>query len=284
MSILSTLPANVSPQLSQAIRESLEAKRSAKRSQRYLDSLRRYLGAFARGREQSPVCRIGLPELEQWFSSRNEAPQSRNSNLGRLSAFFSYAWRRGYVRENRCFRFEKASIETRAPAVLSNEQCRLALDFVAAEWPKYLGWFVLALFAGLRPEAEADFITWEDIDLAHGRLIVTKSKVKAHRIIDMNMIPNAAVWLGFAKANGSQFGFCRKARERFLKKVRDRLGFKAWPQDILRHTAASNLLAIHQDAGKVANLLGHSAGILLRRYKSLIVKENAEQFFNLLPK
>jgi len=73
-------------------------------------------------------------------------------------------------------------------------------------------------------------------------------------------------------------------RRRYLRALREFLGFKRWPQDILRHTAASNLLAFHQDAGKVASFLGHSAGTLLRNYKALIFKEDAEKWMNLSPR
>jgi hypothetical protein len=59
---------------------------------------------------------------------------------------------------------------------------------------------------------------------------------------------------------------------------------KRWPQDVLRHTAASNLLAHHQDVGKVAAFLGNSAGILLTHYKALVEKEDAEKFMKLMPR
>jgi hypothetical protein len=73
-------------------------------------------------------------------------------------------------------------------------------------------------------------------------------------------------------------------RRRYLRALRDYLRFKRWPQDVLRHTAASNLLAFHQDAGKVAAFLGHSAGILLRHYKALVFREDADAWMRIMPK
>jgi hypothetical protein len=58
------------------------------------------------------------------------------------------------------------------------------------------------------------------------------------------------------------------------------MGWKVWPKDILRHTCASHWLAIVPDAQRIALQLGNSPAILLRHYRSIVTKEDAERFWS----
>lgn len=284
------IPALVAPApsitLRKAIDETILSKRKANRRERYVDGLEQYLNLFARGRETTPVSDFTAEKIEAWFDGRGEKPETRNSNLGRLSAMFDLCWRRRYITENPCERVESASVDSRTPAVLTLAQCAKAIQWARKEHPKFLAWLALALFAGVRPEAEGDNLTWDVIDLKRGRLRIEgdATKVRTHRIVDLNTCPPALAWLRVAEKLKSPLEIPHPTRRRYLRKLRDHLGFEKWPQDVLRHTAASNLLAFHQDAGKVAAFLGNSAGTLLRRYKALVFKEDAEKFMALLPK
>ena len=62
------------------------------------------------------------------------------------------------------------------------------------------------------------------------------------------------------------------------------LGFTDWPKDVLRHSCASYLMALWQDAGRVAAELGKSVNILLRHYRELVRKEDAERFWRIVPR
>lgn len=273
------------PTLGVVIAELLESKERAGRRPKFVDRVRLYLGAFAKGREATPVNRLTAMDIEAWFAARSEAPQTRQSNLGLLSSMFEHCWRRGYIVENPCRRVDRVSVPSRAPAILTVEQAQAALTWCVQSQPEFLAWLVLTLIVGLRPEAEAAQLSWGDIDLKNHRIHVSKSKVQTHwRIIDLTAIPNASVWLEKAKqSRRARLPVAYTFRRRCIRRLRKRLGFAKWPQDILRHTAASYLFALHQDAGKVATLLGNSAGTLLRRYRALVVKKEAARFFDILP-
>jgi hypothetical protein len=60
------------------------------------------------------------------------------------------------------------------------------------------------------------------------------------------------------------------------------LNLKIWPTDLLRHTAASYLLALHKDAGKVANMLGNSPQILLSHYHDPVTEADCKAFWQLV--
>jgi hypothetical protein len=272
--------------LGEAVQETIQAKRALGRREDYLDGLELYLKAFVRGREATPVQSIGMEHIEAWFTARNEAPETRRSNQGRLSAMFDYCWRKYYIPENPCKRIEAPSIDKEAPVCLSVKQVDSSLCWVHANEPRFLGWLVLTLIVGLRPKAEADKIPWNKINLSRGRIRIDAkgTKTRQFRIIDLSLAPNAVAWLKRAKKIGSPLPLPRVTRRRYLRKLRDHLGFKRWPQSILRKTAASFLMAKHQDAGKIADFLGNSAGVLLKTYRVLKEREDAEKFYRLMPK
>ena len=273
---------NDSRTLREAIRETLASKIESNRRTRYIESLEWYLTKFARGREAATIDSIGAADIEMWFRERNESPSAKASNIGRLSAMFGLCKRRGYCSENPCDRIDRPTVETKPPIVLTPKQAEALLKFTAKENPHRLAYLVLALMAGLRPE-ELEKLTWESIDLKGGivRVDAAASKVRQRRII--HLMPVAKQWMTLAAKSNAELPTDRQNRKRFVRRLRGVLGFETWPQDLLRHTAASYLLAHFQDAGKVADELGNSAGILLRHYRELIGKEQAAEFWSIRP-
>ncbi len=274
------VPGRVS--LAKAISETVAAKLRAKRRVRYVDELETYLRAFAAGREGVAVGSITPQDVERWLQERGGVAATRASNLGRLSALFGYCERMGYVRVNVCRRVERPTIEAKPPQILSVAQCGLLLETVRREMPRGLAWFSLALLAGIRPE-ECDRLGWEAVDLKQGVVTVAAaaSKVRQRRLV--HLLPNAVAWLEEAQEVGSVMPLAMVTRRRYLRALRPVLRFTTWPQDILRHTAASYWIAHRQDAGAVAHELGNSAGVLLRVYRELVTRQEAEAWVNLRP-
>lgn len=267
--------------LRQSIDELLTAKRNANLRRSYLRGLEQYLRLFARGREEMPVDRITVADIDSWFCGRAESLATKASNLGRLSSLFDLCWRRKYCLENVCKRVELARLEPRPPSILKMRLIAKSLVWTRRKNPSCLGWLSLALLVGLRPE-EADKTGWSNIDLERGmvRVDASASKVRQRRIVVLT--PAALHWLKVARQSGSVLPIAKSTRRRFIRKLRRVLGYQAWPQDILRHTAASYLLAYHQDAAKVARELGNSASVLLRHYTELVSKEDGERFVSLV--
>jgi integrase len=246
-------------------------------------SLSGYLAQFKRGRESVFVDEFRPEDIDQWFTDRKEKPTTRQSNLGRLSTLFDLCWRRNWITENPCAKATRVRADREAPAILTVEQARKAMAFAVKERPEFLAWLSLALFAGTRPE-ETDRLKWSDVDLKTGivKIDAAASKVRQRRIVHLE--PAAIAWLTLAKKKRARLGMPLVTRRRYLRSVRDALGFKEWPADVLRHSCASYWLASLQDAGKVAHELGNSANVLLRHYKELVTKETAAEFWTICPK
>lgn len=272
-----------SPGLAVAIAQLVAAKRASQLRPAYIASLETYLGAFARGRESKPVGSFTPDDIRQWFDARKEKPGTMASNIGRLSSLFAYAVRRGWLPGNPVDGVERPRLEGRTPQILTVRQAARLLVFIRRRHPRGLAWFVLALLAGIRPE-ECDRLTWVAVDLREGIVTIdaAASKVRRRRIVHLQ--PAAAAWLKIARQEGGELPLAHVTRRRYLRAARERLGWTAWPQDILRHTCASYLLALWQDAGRVASELGNSAGILLRHYRELVRRVDAERFWALIPR
>jgi site-specific recombinase XerD len=270
------------PTLGAAITQLVVAKREANLRSAYVDGLEDYLEAFAKGREKTPVDAITADDILGWFAARAEKPATKASNIGRLSALFTFAVRRRWRKDNPVDVVERPRLEGRPPQILTVRQAAKVLVWVKRKHPKGLAWFALALMAGIRPE-ECDRISWDVVNLKDGIVTVdaAASKVRRRRIIHLQ--PAALAWLKLAKELKSDLPLAFITRRRYLRALRDKLGFAAWPQDILRHTCASYLMAHWQDAGRVAAELGNSAGILLRHYRELVRKQDAERFWALIP-
>lgn len=268
--------------LKQAVESLLFAKASANYRPRYVKSLRQYLALFAKDREESPVSALDVFTLETWFAKRNESLASQASNIGRLSALFSFCERRGWIDKNPCRMLERVRIDQKPPKILSVDQAREVMQFAMYQRPLSLAYFTLALFAGIRPE-ELEKIGWESVDLTAGKVRVdaAASKVRRRRIV--HLMPNACEWLAFAKDLGSALPYPRSSRTRALRRAAKKLGFDGWPQDVLRHSAASYLMTQLRDVGRVADDLGNSPSILLRHYRELVSAENALAFWGLSP-
>lgn len=285
--------------LRQAIDETIAAKEADKCRDRYVRELGNYLERFAAGRGAVLVNRIGVAEIDGWFDSRKEAPATRSSNLGRLGAMFDLCWRRGYITENPCLKASKPKLDEGAPIILTPNQAKQLLVNCS---PAMLPYLTLGMLAGIRPD-ELQKICYRDIDLKAGTVTVeaAASKTRRRRIVplvhhidvvtknkagkekkELKRIDTGLQWLKKCSLGNPDEPIAPAG----LRALREGLSAAAgveWQHDLLRHSAASYLLALVGDAGKVANILGNSARILERRYKQIVTAENCRAFWALTP-
>src|SRR4051812_13634510 len=63
--------------LGAAIKAMVTAKRASNRREVYCSEVRRFLGTFARGRENVPLASITCEQMEAWIAERDFAPSSK---------------------------------------------------------------------------------------------------------------------------------------------------------------------------------------------------------------
>jgi len=269
--------------LAEALDETIAAKRTENRRDRYIESLDNYLRRFIAGRSEMFIDRIGLVEIESWFDGRNEAQSTRKSNLGRISAMFDLCWRRGYVKENPCLRVGNIRIDEKPPVILTPKQAEVLLKACISRTPEFLPYVVLGMFAGVRPE-EIEKLSWGDLDIKQGRVRIDSAaaKVRERRLVQLH--PTGKAWLKTLNVGPASEPIAPSKST--IKRNRARLCDEAqieWHQDILRKTAASYLLAFHRNAHDVAQMLGNSARILEKHYKDLVTPEDCKRFWYITP-
>src|SRR5207245_10767800 len=98
------------------------------------------------------------------------------------------------------------------------------------------------------------------------------------------MEPTLIRWLSqYAKPSGTICGANFRKQWDSLTKAAGYNAERPWPQDGMRHTAASMLLAVKRNRALVAEELGTSVTVLRRHYRQPILKSDAERFWALCP-
>jgi len=256
--------------------EFLEAKKAAGFSALYLDQLRVCLRLFVLDREGMDISQLNHKLVSEYLSTKKGAPSTRQTHLNRLSSFFSYCVRVGYLAENPAQRVERVRVPHIDPQILSVEECQRLVDVAAVDDLGMLTYLGLALFCGIRPE-EALRITEGEIDIKRGLVFLKaeKAKVRNRRIVTLTKPALECIKAG----NGvpvtnfkRRFNALRKSAE-----------IENWPHDALRKTAASHFYNVY-GIEKATEQLGHSASVFLGVYRELVSKEDTESWLAISPR
>jgi integrase/recombinase XerD len=156
----------------------------------------------------------------------------------------------------------------------------------------------IALFAGLRPEAEIIArdhpLDWRHIDLEEMTIDVDHSKnVGSHRYV--KILDPLSQWLRpYARKDGpicevDYYGRLRKARERAVEKTIQNgeraENLQRWPGDLLRHSYASYHCAAFKDSRLTSQEMGHSGDLQIfnRHYRNRVKEADALAFWQIVP-
>lgn len=262
--------------LGESVVEFLGAKNGTGKRQAYLQTLKNKVELFARGRESMRLADVTPEIVREFLSPSRYAPATLQGMRRRLSTFFSWCVKRRKLTRNPMEQVEGISVPTPPPKILTVEACERLLRAAETVDRGLLPWLTLGLFCGVRPD-EIRRLNWDAMKVDRGFVEVSgeASKVRARRLV--RLAPNAVEWL---KLGGDlpPVNFWRR-----IRKVRAAAGMADWPADVLRHTAASMMLARDRDAAAVALELGNSPEILFRHYRELVTREDSARFWAILP-
>jgi integrase len=267
--------------VAQLTNEILEAKRRDAFSEVYLRDLRYRLNRFVQHFGTRPIAGITVDELDNWMRALPYSPQSRANYRNIIGLLFSHAESRGIIERNLISRTAKPKLVNRPPEIFATDELRALLDSANRVAADVVPMLAIGAFAGLR-EAEIQRLDWSEVDLARGHIEVKAAKAKSARRRIVPIQPNLATWLRpyvVVKGRVVPVGARRK-----LARVRDAAKLARWPNNGLRHSFASYRLAFIHDAPRVAAELGHtSPQMLYSIYRELVLPEQAERYWKLLP-
>jgi hypothetical protein len=174
----------------EAIEKALETKRSKRPS--YIRDLRK---RWSRFKEWLPAAKrkalntIGQVDIRRYLTARKSNPQGERNELRNLSVLFSWTVQHHHMTANPCSGIKVEDSPSEEPVrVLSIAEIKHLLELAQMElhatlkvgktkmsvikvYPgEMVPWFVLGLFAGLRPE-ETLRLDWADIDFERRQII-----------------------------------------------------------------------------------------------------------------
>jgi integrase len=238
------------------------------------------LGAVVKTFGKRKLSEITVEELQAWSNNPSLSAQSRRHMLTKLSQLYRYAERRGWSEKNIVPYLNRPDVEDGEPGFLAVDDCARLLKHA----PDFnlLPYIALSLFCGIRV-AELRRLTWGKVKIVERVILIdgAVAKTKARRVIEIN--DTALAWLATCAKNSGLVVDPANFRKRLdaLRKAAKLV--KDWPDNALRHTAATYAYALTQDAVRVSGMLGNSPDVLHRHYRGLATKHEAEQFFALRP-
>ena len=261
--------------------EVVEAKRKDGRAPMYVVDLKKRLARFCADFGKRPIAGITVEELDDWLRGLDCGPKTRMNFRANVGVLFSYAERRRMIDSNPILRTARPKLADLPPEIFTVDQLSSLLNAAAKRAPDVVPMLAIGAFAGIR-EAEIKRLDWSEVDQRRGHIEIKSSKAKSARRRIVEMQPNLRAWLRpYAEMTGALVPVNSRKK---LDSVRKATKLARWPKNGLRHGYASYRLAATQDAPRVASELGHTGPqMLYSTYRELVLPEEAERYWNLVP-
>jgi integrase len=233
-------------------------------SERYLQSLRHYLGSFARAFRCSIVSVTGV-EIDVWLRSLGVSNRTRNNLRGSIQTLFNYAKARKCIPRDHdeiasvpVARDTGGEIEIFTPQEMS-DLLRFAPDY-------HIPFLALGAFVGVR-HAEIQRLDWKDIHFDAGIIEIKAAKAKTASRRTIPILDNLRAWLvPYAQPSGPVCKHRNMAFElaELVRHMNQALNEEQanrtvkWRHNALRHSFISYRVAQVQNVAQVALEAGNS--------------------------
>lgn len=208
-----------------------------------------------------------------------------NNRRGILSTFLKFAFQRGWIAENPISKVPHFRIKRKrgmAKTITATQARELLEFFETFEGGRWVPYFALCLFAGIRPSVPDGEITRlkpADVNLETGIISISVEVSKVREPRKITITPNLDAWLRAYPLDkfpivGPNF---QKRRAKFKAQFN-------LTHDVLRHTFISMFVGKFRSIGEAAIQAGNSESIIRRHYLDLKTKAEAEEFFSITPK
>lgn len=278
---------------------------------RYVTQLGVSLRSFASAVGEVAANDVSRQAVCAWLFGQGWAAKTIRNYAGDVRAMFNWAVREGLVAKNPAADIELPRARTEKEiSVLSPAECsrllavcrdargpvwhpgRLAWEGEAFLYDDLLGYVVVTLFCGVRPE-EVKRSTRADMDLVHGTFVVGSAVEKNARRRVVDLCPAAVEWLRlWIRRRPEQRAFKPANWRKKWERLRRAAGLWPWPADVARHTFATMHFAAHQNLALLKAQMGHheNEATLHRHYRAVrmsdgaaVSRQVAKKFWSLRP-
>jgi integrase len=231
------------------------------------------------------VSDLTVSSLVAFLEVGHPALKTYNNRRGILSTFLKFAFQRGWIAENPILKVPHYRIRRRRglAQTLTVAQARKLMEhFECFEGGRWVPYFALCLFAGIRPgvpDGEITKLQPNAVSLDTGVIAISAEVSKVREPRKVTIQPNLAAWLRAYPLDKHPIVVAdfQKRRAKFSK----RFGLT---HDVLRHTFISMFVAKYRSMGEAALQAGNSESIIRRHYLDLKTADEAKEFFDILPK
>lgn len=167
--------------------------------------------------------------------------------------------------------------------ILTVKEARTLLTHCVMDYPRLLPRLAAQLFAGLRPNREAEGLRESDILLRDGLLLVRGKHAKDRQRRYIKMVPALKQWMEYCADKKLTLPSPNWKRDFNALRQDANVGGDQWPKNATRHSFASyHLVAKGEEATKLA--MGHgSYDMIFQHYRTLVTEEQAHAYLDLTP-
>jgi len=229
-------------------------------------------------------------------------PRTRAKLKTKLSQFLLFAKRKDWIEENPLADTKFKRPPAAAVEIFDLSRVKRILEVAdrSEHRATVLPYALVCLFAGLRPNSEAEQIEWRDINFSTGDIHVrdATSKTREERFVPMEA--NLIAWLESCPVRnpgpiiGKSFWQFRMSWEEVKRTAGFKVGVEPekgwpalvqeWPADAMRHTYASMSLPVHKSRAELAERMGNSEAMIKSHYRRAIREDVAKAFWAIMPK
>jgi integrase len=275
--------------LLRAVAEYLATKKHERRqdqiSEPHLVIIRRDLKRFLKHFGNVSVAELTSEGLIRFLNLGKPSLKTYNNRRGNLSAFLKFSFQRGWVTENPMVKIPHYRIRRKRGSVATltaTKAAELMADVEKLEGGRFVPFFALCLFAGIRPclrTGEILRLKPEDVNLNSGIINVSADVSKVREPRKVTIQPNLAAWLSAYPP--SKFPIVPKNLQHVRARIAKAHGLS---HDIMRHTFISMFVAKFRSIGEAAIQAGNSESIVRKHYLDMKSQTEAEAFFGIVPK
>jgi len=281
--------------LGEAVLACLKDKRNMGLARRSMNSLRSTLTRLSSHLgEHTQLSDVSRSSLKSWLVSGVSyggaawSSSTRNGYMTDISTLMNWAVSEGFLESNPILGLKDFKPSEEEVSASENREKIISCDDVVrsiqAVWDndkEILAHVVLGWFAGLRPERELSGVSYSDI--TDKEVHVRRSLAKTRQDRYIKMTPNLVEWIDFCRANSIPLP--AKGFEGRWERVRMGIGLwkDKWSHDGVRHTFASNHLAVHGEAETIKSLGHGNFDMLFKHYRTLVRESDGLKFFEIKP-
>jgi integrase len=207
-----------------------------------------------------------------------------NNRRGIVSTFLKFAFQNGWISENPIAKVPHHRIRRKrcaAAALSANQAAELMKHVEGVEGGRFVPFFALCLFAGIRPcvrNGEIIRLLPEMINLEDHVINITAGVSKVREPRKITIQPNLVAWLKTYPLD--KFPIVPENFQHVRAKIAKDFGLS---HDIMRHTFISMFVAKFRSLGEAALQAGNSEAIIRKHYLDLKNQTEAERFFGIMP-